>query len=122
MSRPWRAKFADAGRGLAVAARTQSSFRTHLLATAAVGVAGAVAHCTATEWAILLVCVGLVLTAELLNTAVELLFRGLPQAERDRVYPALDVAAGGVLAASVCAAVAGLLVLVPRLLGGSRPL
>ena len=57
---------------------------------------------------------GLVLAAELLNTAVEMLFRGLPQAERDRVYPCLDVAAGGVLAASVCAAVAGLLILLPR--------
>ncbi len=115
MSRSWRAKFADAGRGLAVTFRTQSSFRVHLLmAGTVVGVASAL-RCSPGEWAVLVVCVGLVLTAELLNTAVELLFRGLPQVERDRVYPCLDVAAGGVLAASVCAAVAGLLVLLPRL-------
>lgn len=115
MSRPWRAKFADAGRGLALAVRTQSSVRTHLLMTAAVLIAAAGLRCAPLEWAVLVGAVGLVLAAELLNTAVELLFRGLPQAERDRVYPCLDVAAGGVLAASGCAAVMGLLVFGPRL-------
>lgn len=116
MSRSWRAKFADAGRGLAVATRTQSSFRVHLLAAGVVVVAAAVLRCRPGEWAVLVVCIGLVLVAELLNTAIELLFRGLPQVERDRVYLCLDVAAGGVLAASGCAAVAGILILVPKLL------
>ncbi len=116
MSRPWRAKFADAGRGLAVAARTQSSFRTHLLAAGVVAGGAGGLRCSPVEWALLLGAVGLVLTAELLNTAIELLFKGLPQAERDRVYPCLDVAAGGVLAASATAAAVGLLVFVPRLL------
>ncbi len=115
MSRPWRVKFADAGRGLSVTFRTQSSFRTHLLMTVAVVGLASATRCSPVEWAVLVGCIGLVLAAELLNTAVELLFRGLPQVERDRVCLCLDVAAGGVLAASACAAVAGLLIFVPRL-------
>ncbi len=115
MSRPWLAKFADAGRGLVLVTHSQSSFRIHLFMSVVVLAGAAGLQCSPSEWAILVGAIGLVLTAELLNTAIELLFRGLPQIERDRVYPCLDVAAGGVLAASGCAAVMGLLVFVPRL-------
>lgn len=114
MSRRWRRKFADAGRGVRLAVRTESSLRVQLLAGAAATGAAVMLRCPPVEWAVLLGCCGLVLTAELLNTAVELLFRGLPQAERDRVYPCLDVAAGAVLTASGFAVLVGLLVLGPR--------
>lgn len=114
MSRPWRLKFADAGRGVRLAARTEKSVRAQLLAALATAAAAAALGCPPTEWAVLVACGGLVLTAELLNTAVEHLFRGLPPAERDRVFPCLDVAAGAVLVASGAAAAVGLLVLGPR--------
>jgi diacylglycerol kinase len=52
-----------------------------------------------------------VLTAELFNSAVETLFRHLDEPLRDRAYPALDIAAGAVLVASVAAAVVGVIVL-----------
>jgi diacylglycerol kinase len=120
VSRPWRRKFADAGRGLKVAAGTQSSVRAHLAAAALVVAAAAGFGCSAGEWAVLLLSAGMVLTAELLNTAVELLFRGLPQADRDRVFHSLDVAAGAVLVASLFAAAVGLVVLGPKLWAAVR--
>ena len=60
-------------------------------------------------------CIGLVLTAELFNSAVETLFRGLDEATKDRVWPALDISAGAVLLASLTAVAVGLLMFVPKL-------
>ena len=46
---------------------------------------------------------------------VETLFRCLDEKTRDRAWPALDIAAGAVLLASLTAAVVGLLLFVPKL-------
>jgi diacylglycerol kinase len=50
-----------------------------------------------------------VLTAELFNSAVETLFRGLDDQAQTRTWPALDIAAGAVLCISITAALTGLL-------------
>ena len=55
------------------------------------------------------------LTAELFNSAVETLFRGLDEATKERVWPGLDIAAGAVLLASLTAGVVGLLIFLPKL-------
>jgi diacylglycerol kinase len=68
----------------------------------------------------LLLCIGVVLTAELFNSAIETLHRGLDAETRERTWKALDIAAGAVLMASLTAMVVGLLVFgkrVAQLLG-----
>src|SRR5262249_35737195 len=95
--------------------RGQTSFHVHLVFAALVPVAAAVLRCDAIEWCLLLGCIGLVLTAELVNSAVETLFRGLDAKARDRVWPCLDMAAGAVLVASPAAVVIGLVIFAPKL-------
>jgi diacylglycerol kinase len=114
--RMWHAKFGDAFRGLKRGIRGHSSFFVHFFFAALVCVAAFVLRCTTTDWAILILCIGLVLTAELFNSAIETLFRGLDQELRNRIYPCLDIAAGAVLMASVTAAIVGLIVFINRLL------
>ena len=77
--------------------------------------AAVVLRCGLVQWCLLLGCVGLVLTAELFNSALETLFRGLDEATRARVWPCLDIAAGAVLLAGLTAAVVGGLVLAGQL-------
>jgi diacylglycerol kinase len=113
--RPWRAKFRDALRGLKLGIRGHSSFFVHFFAAALVVAAGFVLGCNALEWCVLLGCIGLVLTAELFNSAVETLFRGLDEPTKERVWPALDIAAGAVLVASLTAAAVGLAIFLPKL-------
>jgi diacylglycerol kinase len=55
-------------------------------------------------------CVGMVWTAELFNSAIETLVRDLDTEARTRLRPALDIAAGAVLVCSICAAVIGTIV------------
>jgi diacylglycerol kinase (ATP) len=57
----------------------------------------------------------MVLTAELFNSAIETLFAGLDEATKARAWPALDVAAGAVLLASITASVIGCIVFAARL-------
>ena len=114
--RRWADKFAEAFRGIRVGIQGQSSFFVHLFFAVLAVAAAAVLDCTPVEWCLVVGCIGLVVTAELLNTAIEILFRGLPAEARDRVYPCLDVAAGSVLVASLTALVIGGIVFGRRLL------
>ncbi|MCS7047373.1 MAG: diacylglycerol kinase [Gemmataceae bacterium] len=114
--RPWRNKFRAALRGLKLGIRGHSSFFVHFFVTALVVVAAASLRCSPEQWCLLLLCIGGVLTAELFNSALETLFRGLDESVRQRAWPCLDVAAGAVLLASAIAAVVGATVFVQRLL------
>ena len=91
--------------------RGHSSFSVHFFFSALVLTSAIVLQCELWQWCVLLGCIGFVLTAELFNSAVETLFRGLDEATKERAWPALDVAAGAVLMASITASVIGGLIL-----------
>lgn len=113
--RTWVDKFGDAFRGLKFGIRGQSSFAVHIFMAAAVLIAAAMLNCTPVQWALLVFAIGLVLTAELFNTSIETLFRGLDEEGRERSWRCLDIAAGAVLTASFTAAAIGLLVFGERI-------
>jgi diacylglycerol kinase len=113
--RAWRDKFRDAFRGVKLGIRGHSSFSVHFFFTALVLAAAIVLRCTALDWCLLLGCIGMVLTAELVNSAVETLFHGLDDYAKARSRACLDIAAGAVLMASVFAVLIGALVFLSRL-------
>ena len=113
--RRWRHKFGDAFRGLKLGIRGHSSFFVHFFFAALVVAAAIALRCELLQWCVLLGCIGMVLTAELFNSAIETLFRGLDEETRERAWPALDIAAGAVLLASVTAIVIGSLVFLRQL-------
>ena len=114
--RPWSHKFKDALRGLKLGIRGHSSFFVHFFAAALVVAVAFALGCSIDQWCVLLLCIGIVLTAELFNSAIEVLHRGLDPETRERNYKALDIAAGAVLMASMTAAVVGALVFLKRIL------
>lgn len=113
--RPWSAKFRDSFRGIKLGIRGHSSFSVHFFFAALVLAAAVVLRCSVIEWCILLLCIGMVLTAELFNSAIETLFRGLDEATRERSWKSLDIAAGAVLFASLVAAAVGIAIFSYRL-------
>jgi diacylglycerol kinase len=110
----WRS-FSFAGQGVWHVVRTQRNMRVHLLAASAAVAAGLVLRISAVDWACVLSAIGLVLTAEALNTVVE----ALVDLCTDEFHPlakiAKDTAAGAVLISSVAAVGVGLAVFLPRL-------
>jgi diacylglycerol kinase (ATP) len=108
--------FAHAIRGLAVLVKTQNNARFHLFATVAAVVTGAILDISGTHWAIVVLSIGSVWAAEALNTGLEFLADRVAPEWHELTGKAKDVAAGGVLAASVAAAAAGLLIFLPYIL------
>jgi diacylglycerol kinase len=113
--RRWRDKFRESFRGVKLGVRGHSSFFVHFFFAALAVAAAIVLDCSLIEWCLLLLCVGGVITAELFNSAIETLFRGLDEATRSRWNGCLDIAAGAVLIASTTAVVVGSIIFVSRL-------
>lgn len=120
--RPWRDKLGTAGRGIKRGVRGHSSFFVHFFTAVVVLAAAVVLHCDLVEWCLLLGCIGLVLTAELFNSALEMLFRGLDEESKARAGACLDIAAGGVLLAGITASIIGGLIFLSRLIETCAPL
>jgi diacylglycerol kinase len=114
--RRWRDKFKEAIRGVKKGVRGQSSFSVHFFFAVLVVAAAIVLECDPWEWCLLLGCIGLVVTAELFNSSVETLFRGLTPEARDQVYACLDIAAGAVLVCGLTAAAIGTIIFGRKLL------
>ena len=66
-----------------------------------------------TEWMLLLLCIGLVLALEMVNTAVEKLADRLHPDHHPQIGLVKDVAAGAVLWASLISVVIGLMIFIP---------
>ena len=108
--------FIFAFQGLRTLLSTQANARIHLGATICVIVLGFVFHVSRAEWAILALAIGLVWTAEALNTAVEFLADRVAPEQHELIRKAKDTAAAGVLAGAISAAAAGLLIFLPHIL------
>jgi diacylglycerol kinase (ATP) len=106
--------FVDAGRGLA-ALLGEPNAKVQLSAALGVVALAVWLGLDPRDWALLVLAIGLVLAGEAFNTAVEALCDRVAPERHPLVAKAKDVAAGGVLIASVAAAVLGLLVLGPPL-------
>lgn len=113
--RTWPQKFHDAFRGARIGVRRQSSFYVHFLFTAAVLVCGVIFRVSLLEWCVLLLCITVVLTAEMFNSALESMGKAITEEHQYHLGNALDIGSAAVLVASACASVVGLLVFVNRL-------
>ena len=88
----------------------------YLLAIAVLVPICIILHLSLLEWALIAFCIGIVLIAELFNTAIERMADRITP-EKDPVIGKIkDLAAAGVLVAAIVAAAVGLIILIPKLL------
>lgn len=100
--------------GIRVVVASQANARLHLVATLLVIVAAFLSGLTLTEWALLMFAISTVWTAEALNTAIEFAVDLVSPDKHFLAERAKDAAAGGVLLASIFAALVGLVVFLPK--------
>lgn len=102
--------------GLLSALRSEWNMRFHAVAAVLVIPAGIWLHISIMEWLILCICIGLVISLELINTAIEQLCNMITQ----QIHPAIknikDISAAAVLVASIASAAAGTIIFLPKLL------
>ena len=87
-----------------------------ILAMLCVVAAGFVFRISVSEWCICLILFGMILSLELVNTAMEAVVDLVTEERRPLAKLAKDTAAGAVLIAAIMAAGVGLLIFVPKVL------
>ena len=97
--------------GVLYAAKTQRHMKSHLITAVSVLTLSLFLDLSVIEFALLALSITIVIFAELFNTAVELTIDLVQEEYHDLAKAAKDVAAGGVLVASMGALVTGYLVL-----------
>jgi len=111
LDRSWVRRFGNACRGIKLAIRAEASFFIHLFVTVIVVLAGGVLGISRIEWCLVMLCVAAVLSAELINTAIERLAKAITQEINRDIRDALDMASGAVLVVALAAAGVGIVVL-----------
>ena len=107
--------FGPALAGLAWALKTQRNLQVHAVATMLVVFLGCWLQVAALEWCALLLAVGLVWAAELLNTALEVLGDRVSKEREESIRRVKDTAAAAVLVAALAALGVGWVVFWPKL-------
>lgn len=115
VARTWRQKFGDAFRGFKRGVRGQSSFSVHFFASVTVAAAGLSFGVSLFEWGLLVLCVTIVLAAEMFNSALESMARAITDQYSPHLRDALDIGSAAVLITASGAAVVGTMIFAWRL-------
>lgn len=102
--------------GIKYAVKTQLNFKIQLLAVLVAVGAGWYFHISGSEWLAIVLCMGAVLAAELMNTAIETLVDLVSPEFNPKAGMVKDVAAGAVLVIALTALMVALIIFVPKLL------
>ncbi|MBL4577676.1 MAG: diacylglycerol kinase family protein [Flavobacteriales bacterium] len=108
--------FKHAFRGIGVTFRTQHNSWIHLLAIFAVIGLGVYTDLNLQEWIFISLAIGLVLIAELANTAIEFLGDAISNEYDEKLKNAKDIGAGAVLIAAIIAVIIACLIFIPKLI------
>ncbi len=107
--------FADAGRGIRMAVQSERNLRIHLAVISIVVVTGFILGLSGMEWVAIVFSIGIVIVAELVNSAFEYLADTVHPEVDPGIRNAKDVAAGAVLIAVLAAVVVGVIIFLPKL-------
>lgn len=105
--------FGPALKGLFWLFKNEGNAQFHLIATIVVIIAGFYFKVTIYEWMFLCFAIGMVITAETLNTAIEKTIDLLHPQKHEKAGLVKDLAAAGVLIASITAVIIAALIFIP---------
>lgn len=101
--------FGCAIKGFFGAVCSEGHLRFHLVAAAYVLIFASFYNFTAAQWAVLIILIALVISAELFNTAIENTCDAVTKEQNEHIGHAKDMAAGAVLVPAAAAAAVGVM-------------
>lgn len=110
------ASFKHAINGIRFTIKSQRNMKIHLLAGTLSVALGIYLGLTNIEWAVLTLCISIVLTCETINTAIEENVNLVTSEYNEHAKHAKDAAAGATLIASGMAIIIGSLLFLPKIL------
>ncbi len=106
--------FKNAINGIWTAVTTQTNLRIHFLIASIIIGLSVYFEVTHTELLILILTIGIVMIAEMINTAIEFLCDAVTLDHNEYIKYAKDVAAGTVLMSAIFASLVGLIIFIPK--------
>ncbi len=113
---PLKESFGYAFEGIWTGIRNERNMKIHCIAVILVTLAGTLFHITAAQWCICLLLFALVISLELVNTAVEAVVDLVTEEKKPLAKIAKDTAAGAVLFAAIVSAIIGCIIFLPYVL------
>ena len=107
-------KFAFKGIGSSI--KSERNMKIHFTMMILVVLAGIILNISMWEWITCFILFGLVITLEMVNTAIEIVVDLVSPTFNDRAGRAKDIAAGAVLVNAIVAFIIGLLIFLPKVL------
>ncbi|WP_299523784.1 diacylglycerol kinase family protein [Winogradskyella sp.] len=102
-------------KGMLILIRTESSIKTQVLIAIAVTIAGFYFEISSTEWMVQIAMIGLVMSIEGVNTAVEYIADFIHPDHHPKIGLIKDISAGAVFIAAVVAVIVGCIIYFPKL-------
>ena len=106
--------FGYAFRGISEVFGSEANMKIHVVITVLVIIAGIAFSISLIEWIFCLICIGLVIGAEMMNTAIETIIDLASPEQHPLAGRAKDIAAGAVLICAIISVIIGLLIFVPK--------
>lgn len=107
--------FGYAGRGIWLVFSREANMKIHWAVAVLVVMCGFYFQISATEWMACLLCIGLVFTTEMINTAIENLVDLVSPKQHELARNAKDIAAGAVLLGVIISVVVGSIIFLPKI-------
>ncbi len=108
------ASFKAAGNGIARTVKHERNMRIHISVAAYVILFGILGKVNSVQWAIFFLCFAAVISAEIVNTALERVCDTIEPGFNPSIGIIKDLAAGAVLVAAICSAAAGLCIFLSK--------
>lgn len=109
-------RFIHAINGLVSAIRSEVNMRIHIIVSVLVCIAGFYFQISSVEWIVLVLCIVLVISFELINTSIEELCNMVQPEQHPIIKKVKDIAAAAVLVAATGSVVAALIIFLPKLI------
>lgn len=110
---PLYRSFGYAFDGIFSGIRKERNMKIHCIAVIWVVIAGVIFKISRIEWCLCLILFGMILSLELVNTALEAVVDLVTEERKPLAKLAKDTAAGAVLIAAIMAALVGILIFLP---------
>ena len=108
--------FGFAWQGIKAVFTSEPNMRIHAVVALLVLIFGFIFSISSTEWIAIVICIGLVFSAEMFNTAFETLVDKVSPDKDSLAGKTKDVAAGAVFIAAIISVVVGVIIFLPKLI------
>lgn len=95
-------------------ALTEQNMKIHFVSAVVVIIAGFFTDLSISEWLVIILLIALVISTEMVNTAIETVVNLVSPEFHPLAKKAKDVAAGAVLVFAIASAIIGLLIFIPK--------